>query len=211
MRPSSSDASGTARSYLPMNLSCFFIGSRDTPIDPHAGRFEIAGQRGEILRLAGAARRVVLGVEIEHQRLARRGEIDLGAVARGQQSVPAPGRLGRSFRCSLDAVATARRCFAAPRHARQAAASQLDSAAGGRDQLPGLWQSARFPSGATSRIMTSIRVSKCCASTMFASINPASASCCTRLFEPRIEADVRGSAAARGPRTRGRPARPARA
>jgi hypothetical protein len=32
------------------------------------GLGEVAGQRGEILRLAGAARRVVLGIEIEHQR-----------------------------------------------------------------------------------------------------------------------------------------------
>ena len=31
MRPSSSEASGTSRSYLSMNFSCFFIGSRDTP------------------------------------------------------------------------------------------------------------------------------------------------------------------------------------
>jgi len=29
--PSSSEASGTARSYLAMNLSCFFIGSREIP------------------------------------------------------------------------------------------------------------------------------------------------------------------------------------
>ncbi len=54
-----------------MNFSCFFIGSRDTPITLHPGFRELGRERGEILRLAGAARRVVLGIEIEHQRLPR--------------------------------------------------------------------------------------------------------------------------------------------
>src|SRR5207302_989125 len=40
----------------------------------------IAREPGEVLRLAGAARCVVLGIEIENQRLAGRGEVDATAI-----------------------------------------------------------------------------------------------------------------------------------
>ena len=89
-------ASGTLRSYLPMNFSCFFIGSRDTPTTLRPGLREIARERGEILRLAGAARRVVLGVEIEHQRLARRRRDRSSTRRSPPPSAPAPCRLRRS-------------------------------------------------------------------------------------------------------------------
>ena len=67
-----------------MNFSWLFIGSRDTPTHLHAGLGEIGGERGEVLRFAGAARRVVLRVEIEHQRLPGRSQVDAAAVARGR-------------------------------------------------------------------------------------------------------------------------------
>ena len=57
--------------------------------DLHASLREIGGERGEVLRFAGAARRVVLGIEIKHQRLAGRGEVDRAAVACGRANAGA--------------------------------------------------------------------------------------------------------------------------
>src|SRR5687768_2545309 len=49
--------------------------------DLDAGPGEVARQPGEVLRFAGTARRVVLGIEVEHQWLARRRQVELAPVA----------------------------------------------------------------------------------------------------------------------------------
>ena len=177
-------------------------------LDP--GLLELVGERGEILRLAGAARRVVLGIEIEHQRPpgAARSIVSPSLVATVS---PEPGSPSLDHSLSFTLRHSVPRSSAAPRHAPQAAppsrpcpqacaTSARDCSAGSlavrRDQP----QDDQHPRSASRRSASTA-----------SSIRPAAASSAIAYFEPRIEPDMPWSAGACGPRIRDRPARPGRA
>ena len=122
--PSSSEASGTLSVIFVDELLVLLHRVARHADDLGAGLGEVAGERGEVLRFAGAARRVVLGVEIEHQRRARRGEVDARSVAGGDRQFAEPCRLRRSCSLSLDPLPRAPRSFAAPRRCAASSASQ---------------------------------------------------------------------------------------
>ena len=192
-----------------MNLSWLFGAVARHADDAGAGGGEIVGQRGEILRFAGAARRVVLGIEIEHQLAAGRGEIDRLAVAGGNRQRRCLVAFARSCVPSLCLLPALRRSCAARRRSPPTSAFQSGcphrlatrARAGGRRHRPPC--RARPAAGrreAAEQAQVGVGFARRAAPPRPARRSPVRAAGRGR---------CRWSAAACGPRIRGRRARPA--